>query len=141
MLRITVENSQQNEEFILPNGKRAELGRLVTAAEGVLDVWLKDSTCSRNQLRLTEQSDGAVLVENLSANVSIRRPSGADIAPLGSISLACPFTVSAGATTVKVDGEAAPGPTFTGSGWCQYVVAACCEKTDQSDHVLVRRSA
>ncbi len=110
MLRITVENSQQNEEFILPNGKRAELGRLVTAAEGVLDVWLKDSTCSRNQLRLTEQSDGAVLVENLSANVSIRRPSGADIAPLGSISLACPFTVSAGATTVKVDGEAAPVP-------------------------------
>ena len=108
MLRITVENSQQNEEFILPNGKRAELGRLVTAAEGVLDVWLKDSTCSRNQLRLTEQSGGEILIENLSANVSIQRTSGADIAPLGKTTLICPLTVSAGATTVTVSRVAAP---------------------------------
>ncbi|MCP4786099.1 MAG: adenylate/guanylate cyclase domain-containing protein [Fuerstiella sp.] len=108
MLRITVENSQQSEEFTLPHGKRAELGRLVTAADGVLDVWLKDSACSRNQLRLTELPDGTVLLENLSANVSIQRPSCPPIAPLGELSLACPFSVSAGATTVSVDRIAAP---------------------------------
>ena len=106
MLRITVENSCQSEEFTLPHGKRAELGRLVTAADGVLDVWLKDSACSRNQLRLTEQSDGTVLLENLSANVSIQRTSGPPLAPLRQISLPCPFSVTAGATTVSVEAVA-----------------------------------
>jgi adenylate cyclase len=108
MLRITVENSQQNEEFILPHGKRAELGRLVTAAEGVLDVWLKDSTCSRSQLRLIEQSDDVVLIENLSANVSMQLSSGTEVAPLEKISLDCPFNVCAGATSVKVVRVTAP---------------------------------
>ena len=108
MLRITVENSWQNELFTLPTGQRTELGRFVTATDGVLDIWLKDSTCSRDQFALTEQSDGTVLVENLSTKVPVRQPSGADIAPLGQILLACPFAISAGATTVNVD--AVPEP-------------------------------
>ncbi|MCP4174327.1 MAG: adenylate/guanylate cyclase domain-containing protein [Fuerstiella sp.] len=102
MLRITVRNSQQSDDFTLPHGKQAALGRLVTAAEGVLDVWLKDSTCSRSQLRITDQSDGLVLVENLSVNVAVHVPGGAEVGPLGTITLVCPFALSAGATEVTV---------------------------------------
>ena len=87
---------------MLPRGQQAELGRHVTPASGILDVWLKDSTCSRNQLRLTEQSAGLVLVSNLSAKVPIQQKSGPGIAPLAEASLQCPFTLFAGATTLEI---------------------------------------
>lgn len=102
MLRITVKNAQQSEQFTLPHGKRAELGRHVMQADGVLDIWLKDSSCSRNQLRVTEQPDGRVLIENLSSKVPVQRSAGPDIAPNKGVSLVCPFSVSAGSTKVDV---------------------------------------
>lgn len=108
MLRITIKNATQDEEFTVSGGQGAELGRHVTPAPGLLDIWLKDSKCSRRQLGLTQQSDGNVLVENLSSGVSIQRPSGPDVEPHSTISLVCPFSISVGSTTVNVDEIAEP---------------------------------
>lgn len=96
----------QSEEFTVPAGVVAELGRHVEPAVGIMDIWLKDSTCSRRQVRLTEQSDGRILIENLSTKVEIQESSGGTIAPKASITWACPFRITVGATSLDVTNNA-----------------------------------
>lgn len=113
MLRVHIENDQQDNRVEVNAGWIALLGRQVTADQGTHAIQLLDDYVSRQQLRLSLENDGSVLLENLSKKVPVFLESGQSIAPLGRKSVKAPICISVGETTLNLEVEESDGYSGT----------------------------
>jgi adenylate cyclase len=102
MIKVKVKGKQQEEIIDVPAGRTVVMGRRVDAVAGEIGVALEDPGCSRRQLRATAQSDGAILVENLSSKVTIKLVSGQGISPRSQMSLDSPAILSVAGTVITL---------------------------------------
>ncbi|MEZ6063209.1 MAG: adenylate/guanylate cyclase domain-containing protein [Planctomycetaceae bacterium] len=113
MLRIQIENDRQSESFEVGPGYTVLLGRRVDDSEGVKAVRLIDEFCSRLQMRLSQENDGRLLIENLSSRVPLLLDSGRTVTPQGRLSIKTPLEMTVGATRLHVDVEVSGGLSGT----------------------------
>lgn len=113
MIKVKVKGKQQEETVDVPAGRTVVIGRRVDAVAGEVEVKIEDQGCSRRQLRATAQSDGAILVENLSSKVTMTLASGQKMSPKSQMSLDSPATLSVASTIITLTNIVtvpAPGP-------------------------------
>ncbi len=113
MLRVRIENDRQNESIEVGPGFTLLMGRRVEESVGVKAVRLIDEYCSRTQLRLSQENDGRLLIENLSTRVPLALECGRMVAPQGRLSMKTPLQISAGATRLHIEVEESSGLSGT----------------------------